>query len=194
MNNTYYLMRHGFSESNELGIIACDDSSLSKYGLTDVGKQQVKVVAQKFKKLINTKPVIISSDYLRAYQTAKVLADEFGVEAISDKRLRERDFGDLNGTDFTNYKKVWKASDYHPDATPFNAESTRNMVGRVKGVITWAEKNYNNRTVVLVSHGDPLSSANSYFINSDFSSEVHHIGNAEIRPLKNTTPSVTIYP
>ena len=191
MNNTYYLMRHGFSESNEQGIIACDESSVTKYGLTDVGRQQAVEAAAVFKDQINSKPVIISSDYLRAHQTALILAEQFGVEVTLDKRLRERNFGTLNGTDFANYKKVWNVSDDDPDATPFEAESTRQLVARVQAVIDEVELTHNGQTIVLVSHGDPLIAINSYFVNGGFGPEVHYMGNAEIRPLKNPTPSIT---
>ncbi len=192
MKNTYYLMRHGFSLSNEQGIIACDDSSITQYGLTQTGKDQAASAAQTFKQIVKTAPLIISSDYLRAHQTAQILADAFDTRVILDRRLRERDFGQLNGTDFANYKKVWNVSDDDPDATPFDAESTRAVVSRVQAVIGEAESKYTDQTIVLVSHGDPLIAINSYYINDGFGAEMHYMGNAEIRPLKNPTPSVTI--
>lgn len=184
-------MRHGFSVSNELGIIACDESSITEYGLTEVGRQQAANVAQKFRPLAEGVPVIISSDYLRARQTADIFAAEFGAQVVADKRLRERNFGDLHGADFVNFKKVWNVTDDMPDATPYNAESTRALVNRVQAVIDAAEETYSGKTIVLVSHGDPLVAINSYYINGGFGPKARYMDNAEIRALKNPNPIIT---
>ena len=177
-------MRHGESESNVLKLIASDPvGSVAKNGLTQNGRQQALKFANIFADEHDTKPIIISSDLLRASQTAQILAEVCKVDFKYDERLRERDFGKLDKQSIDNYTKIWEVSDQDPDATPYDAESSRSVLVRVKSVIDGCEVRYKSRSVVLVSHGDPLVIACSYFQHGTLTKIVHHFANAEIRRL-----------
>ena len=184
MVNQYFLMRHGESESNVLRLIACDPvNSATKHGLTLNGRQQVFKSAGIFASEHESKPIIISSYFLRASQTAQILAEVYKVNCKNDERLRERNFGQLAGQSVDNYAKVWDVSDQDPDSTPFDAESSQSVLDRVKSVIDECESRYKSRNIVLVSHGDPLVIACSYFQQGSLTNIIHHFANAEIRRL-----------
>lgn len=184
MINRYFLMRHGESEPNVQRLITCDPvDSVTKYGLTQHGRQQVLKSAGIFASEHESKPVIISSDFLRASQTAQILAEVYKVDFENDERLRERDFGQLAGQSIDNYAKIWDVSDQDPNATPFEAESSQSVLDRVKSVIDECEARYKSRNIILVSHGDPLVIACSYFQHGTLTNIIHHFANAEIRRL-----------
>lgn len=192
MRNTYYLMRHGWSESNEQHVIACSpEGSLEGFGLTEKGRNQAKQAAEAFSKIVNQEPIIYSSDFLRALQTAEAVAGVCHSNVITDVRLRERNLGELDGASADDYYKVWDAEP-DPDAHPLNSESLRQMVGRVKSLIDDCEQKYNERVVMFVSHGDPLVAINSYVMHGDYRPPIHYIGNAEIRRIDEATPTVSV--
>lgn len=192
MKNTYYLMRHGWSESNELHVIACSpEGSLEGFGLTDKGRYQAAKAADIFAKVVAQKPIIYSSDFLRARQTAEAVASVCHSKVITDVRLRERNLGELDGASADDYYKVWDAEP-DPDAHPLNSESLRQIVGRVMSLIDDCEQNYIERVVLLVSHGDPLVAINSYVMHGDYRPPIHYIGNAEIRRIDEAAPTVSV--
>lgn len=67
-----YLFRHGIAEDAPAGR---DDASRA---LTDDGKKNVAAVVRMVAKAGDTPSLILSSPYVRAMQTARIAADEFG--------------------------------------------------------------------------------------------------------------------
>lgn len=196
MKNTYLLMRHARSEANEQGIIVCDPATaITGYGLTAVGLDQASRAAQSLAHLLTSAQgqslSRYASDFLRARQTAQIVAEQFGVGYALDVRLRERDFGILNGQSDANYPKVWEA-DVDPDSVAYGAESLRAMTQRMHQVIVECEQNHTDQTVLLVSHGDPLVALNSFVRFGDYRSPVHEFGNAEIRLIDGDEPLVSV--
>jgi broad specificity phosphatase PhoE len=192
MRNTYYLMRHGWSESNEKAIaVSSSDKALTGFGLTKKGRLQAERAANIFLAKHTDIPVIYSSDFLRAVQTAEPLAVKYNVEVQEDSRLRERDFGELDGTSADNYHRIWDF-DSDPDSTAYHSESLRQMVDRVQSLIYEIERQYEKRIIVLVSHGDPLVAINSYYMYGDYRPLIHKFGNAEIRRIDEATPTVSV--
>jgi broad specificity phosphatase PhoE len=91
MNNqtTFYIVRHGESESNVLGHI---NEIKLEFGsnLTEKGKAQAQNLANKLK-YINFDSVY-SSDLNRAKQTAQIIALTKKNEVVTSNLIRERDF------------------------------------------------------------------------------------------------------
>ncbi len=89
-----YFLRHGQSEANVRHVFAGqkEDSPL-----TELGKQQAEVAANDLAKVHITK--IVSSNLVRAKQTAKIVASKLGInDVIIDPRIAEYDMGALTGT------------------------------------------------------------------------------------------------
>jgi alpha-ribazole phosphatase/probable phosphoglycerate mutase len=94
---TIYIVRHGESEANVLGAKGIDFKSSLEYGskLTEKGRTQAKVLAEKFK---NIKfDAIFSSDYTRTQETAAILKLERKLAVIATEVIRERQFGSWAG-------------------------------------------------------------------------------------------------
>jgi probable phosphoglycerate mutase len=193
MNNSYYLLRHGESTANKQGIIACKPStSCSGYGLTEKGVQQATTTATWLKEHLTEPVLVYASDYLRAKQTARIVAEKLGVNVIEDTRLRERDFGALDGESDTLYGSVW-AYDASPKERTLGAESLEQLTKRVMGLIHEIEQQYRGYSIVLASHGDPLVALQSYVLHNEvIPGGGHPFQNAEVRKLDE--PSTLIAP
>lgn len=91
-----YVFRHGQSVDNINFIF----SGWRDAPLTDVGRQQAQVLAEKLKD--KKLDILISSDLSRAYETMKIAVslnkDAKDREIVKDIRVRERSYGDLQGT------------------------------------------------------------------------------------------------
>ena len=93
MKKHFYIFRHGQTVWNAEG----RPQGQHEYPvpLTMEGREQAQKLADKLKdKKIK---LIVSSDLLRAQQTGEIVAQALGVPLEFDRRLREVDYGILNG-------------------------------------------------------------------------------------------------
>lgn len=184
MKNRYYVLRHGESVANRKGLIVSHpENALTQYGLTTQGAEQVMRTAASTR--LDEGTVIISSDYLRAYETAQILHGIVSVDqpVQTDERLRERNFGHLELQDHQNYEAVWQA-DALERSMP-GIESVKDVLCRALSLVNELDRRFNGKTILLVGHGDVLQILLAYFRGV----EPHHhrtlkpIRNAEIRSL-----------
>ena len=84
-------MRHGHSEAN----LAKQFGHVGGAKLTELGISQAEEAAKRFKNIHFDKA--ISSDFVRAKQTAEIVAKEHDLIVETEKTLRERSYGRLNG-------------------------------------------------------------------------------------------------
>ncbi|MGB4270743.1 MAG: histidine phosphatase family protein [Spirochaetota bacterium] len=157
LHNQYFLMRHAQSVANEKHIIVSNPASaLEHYGLTPLGEKQV-MQAIAHNKWLDSINYIYTSDFLRAYQTASLVGQMVKVPILVDYRLRERYFGQLEGTDSENYHKVWDMDcSKEFDVACYNVESIHAVAQRMLSFVLDCEKNLTNHNILVVSHGDPL--------------------------------------
>lgn len=113
--------------------------------LNDLGREQAvnlgKNTPYKF-------DLLFTSDLDRAMKSAKLAFPEF--QAIHDARLRECNYGDLDGED----KKLVVYED-HID-TPFpNGESLKDVCKRVKEFLDEVNEKYPDKTIGIIAHRAP---------------------------------------
>jgi probable phosphoglycerate mutase len=180
-------MRHAQSFANEKHVIISDPATgISKYGLTPEGEHQVLQAIVTTKEMKNI-TYIYTSDFLRAYQTAIIVAKHYtNVPIIPDSRLRERYFGQFEGTNSENYHKVWDmdcTSEF--DVACYNVEPIQAVAQRMLSFLLDCEKKLTNQKILVVSHGDPLQIL--YAITSGLAAHqfktLPHFANAEVRIL-----------
>lgn len=181
----FFVLRHGQSTANVSGTI-CSRSgpaALETVGLTPLGRDQARSAAADTD--LGPDTIVVTSDFARARETAELFAEGVGAAApLVDERLRERDFGELDGGPDTGYAGVWEA-----DAADVPAgrgiESPQHVAHRVAELRSELEARYPGRDVVLVAHGDVLQIAvtDAAGISPHRHREVPHLGNAELRPL-----------
>jgi probable phosphoglycerate mutase len=123
--------------------------------LNDLGRAQAVAAAAR---LAAMRPdTIVSSDLVRAAETADALAARTGLPVGLDTRLRERFFGEWQGHTIDEIRRRWpkEYADWRAGApTPgCGIESLDDMAKRVGGALVDAVDAAPGGTVVVVTHG-----------------------------------------
>ncbi|MFN7088534.1 MAG: class I tRNA ligase family protein, partial [Candidatus Paceibacteria bacterium] len=154
--NEYYVLRHGHSQKNgEAGASAIISSRLEhdKYHLTEKGKEQIKKIAKRLKKLhIDT---IISSPFIRTKETAQIIADELGLKVTLEPEIREYDHG-LACEGKTEHVCLVAHKDQRWETKTPDGESWKELRKRVSKALRKIDAKYEGKRILLVSHGDPI--------------------------------------
>jgi len=202
LTNTYRVMRHGQSKANEAGVIVSriETDRHGDWGLSELGRRQALTAAEGSGLPADT--VIWSSDFSRARETAEIVRAHLGApEVILTDALRERCFGDLEGSGVANYARVWTAdqavageaaaggtvtNQAAAGPTGSGIEPAAAVLDRASALIADLERRYAGRDILLVSHGDTLQILQAGFLRLDPSSHrrVPHLETAEIRELR----------
>lgn len=133
-------------------------------GITDIGLTQKGVEqANKLARIVKQYEIdqIITSPLVRAIKTSEIIADFCKINISVDKRLIEQNYGiyegvDRNNENFLNNKKNFAYK--YP-----NGESMMQVAYRVYELIDEIKEKYQNRKVLLVSHGGVCRIVNTYF-------------------------------
>lgn len=91
--------------------------------------------------------IVFCSDLNRAIQSSKINFQNRNIEIIQDSRIRECNYGDLNGKDnkLVNYAEHIKI--------PFsNGESLLDVEKRIYSFLNFLKENYDNKKVAIVAH------------------------------------------
>jgi broad specificity phosphatase PhoE len=185
--NRFSIMRHGQSKANARGIIVSriEHDRRGDFGLTELGRRQVLAAAQRCGLPEGT--VICSSDFSRARQTAEIVRACLGAaEVVLAEALRERCFGDWEGTPTANYARVWTADEVGAGRADGNVESAAAVLDRTTAFIVELESRYSGRDILLVSHGDTLQILQAGFLRIDPSRHrsLPDLATAEVRRLR----------
>ncbi|MGM5483755.1 MAG: histidine phosphatase family protein [Nanobdellota archaeon] len=186
LKNNYFFMRHGESKANIENIIISEPTAGKiGYGLTFKGKNQV-INSIESENSLDKNTIIFSSDFLRAKETAMLVANILKTSpVIFSSLLRERYFGDFEKTSDENYKKVWDYDviDYRHKNN--NVESVENIINRTTKLVQEMENKYFNRNILLVSHGDVLQILQTAFfkIHPSKHRNLEHIHTAQIKKI-----------
>lgn len=191
LSNTYYVMRHGQSKANEQGIIvsrlATDQGG--DYGLSELGRQQARDAASRCG--LGSGTLIYSSDFARARQTAQIVRALLAAPAVTlAPALRERCFGDWEGTSAGNYAAVWAADELDPGHQEHDVEPAAAVLARAVALIDDLDKQHADRDILLVSHGDTLQILQAGLAGIDPAAHrsLPHLRTAEIRQLARASP------
>ena len=153
--NAYFIMRHGESEKNEKGIVSSDRN---KYPLTKKGKETVLNVANSL--VSKNIDLIITSPVLRARETAQVVAEILTLPAdriVEDERITERGHGVFEERPSEEYYDTHPKGLPHFDHAPEGAETWSDVRKRMGDFLYDIEQRYQNKNILIVSHGDPLT-------------------------------------
>jgi len=143
VNITYFV--HGTTIDNEKDI----SSGWSDAELSKLGKKQSRELVEK---ITNIKfNVIFCSDLKRAVDSANIT---FGrnVEIISDARLRECNYGDLNGM-LSNVVEPLQEENITKRFP--NGESYEDVKERIQHFLEFLKKNYDGKHIGIVVHKAP---------------------------------------
>jgi broad specificity phosphatase PhoE len=199
--NRYRVMRHGESKANASGIIVSriETDRGGDYGLSELGRRQAAAAARACGLPADT--VICSSDFSRARQTAEIVRAQLGAPpVVAAPALRERCFGDLEGSATGNYARVWAADEARAgdaggvepgtgggEPVPDDGvEPAAAVLDRATALVAELERRYGGRDILLVSHGDTLQILQTGFLRMDPAAHrgLPPLAVAEIRALR----------
>jgi len=153
--NRYLLMRHGHSEANAGGlIISRPERGLTGFGLSCRGRAQLTDLLADWRWPLPDR--LLHSDFRRTTETAEWVGRNFGLPLSPRAGLRERSFGELEGLSDSRYPDVWALDAEDPRHQAFGVESVTGVADRMLAVIAALEAETQGKTILLVSHGDPL--------------------------------------
>ncbi len=148
----FYLLRHGQTDSNLSGIIQGQSIDLP---LNEEGIVQSKKIAEFLKERVSR---IVSSDLLRAYQTARIIGEILGIEVDTDKRFREMNYGAWEGNFLNELMKTPEGKVWMESPSKWKIENSESVLD-VQNRIVQAVKEYIQKydDLLFVSHGVTIS-------------------------------------
>jgi len=124
--------------------------------LNDTGRWQ----AQRLGRAVADEGIsaIYASDLLRAYETARAVADGARCEIVTELGLRERHFGEFEGFTWAEIEQRWPAESERwrkrdLDFAPKGGESLRQFYARSIDTATRLAGAHPGQTIALVAHG-----------------------------------------
>jgi len=137
--------------------------------LTELGRKQVVLVAQKLNESINSNDYILySSDLLRALQTAEIIGEQLGLEVNKNNGLREINTGIAAGK-----TKDWARANRNPrtgsgfdlDYLGFqNGETWRQFYRRVCDCMELLYGSDESKNLLIVTHGGTLAYITAWWL------------------------------
>lgn len=154
MRAPVYLVRHGQSQWN---VLRLTQGQTTHPPLTALGREQAASAAEILASELVGRVRLLTSDLIRAVETARIIGDRLGVEPVSDTRLREQHLGSLEGLP---YEDSWAQAELHdwtdPELPLAGGESVAAVRRRLAALLGSLDRAV---PTVLVSHGDAIRSA-----------------------------------
>lgn len=150
-----YIFRHGRTVWNADRRI----QGSADIDLTEEGRKMAQVTAEAIRDIHFD--AIYASPLRRAYETACILKGDRALTVIKEPRIRELNFGVLEGTSFENIQNPEAAPDFgvfftHPELyqRPLNGESLEELCARTADFIEDIKKKHKNSDrIMIVAHG-----------------------------------------
>jgi 2,3-bisphosphoglycerate-dependent phosphoglycerate mutase len=156
MDTEMVIVRHGETVWNrELRVQGYRDSALTDDGISQARALAARLSSESFHALL-------SSDLGRAVQTADIISERTGHEVRIDQKLRERNYGVLEGLTRDEFRVLHPVAAEHHDSRDaeyviFGGESQREFVSRIVAVFDAIADEFRGRRIVVVSHGGVLA-------------------------------------
>ena len=137
---------HSTSTDNEIAVA----SGHSDPDLSSVGELQAAQLGER--RAGDRIAVVYCSDLLRARRTAEIVFGDGGVPIVADARLRECNFGEMNGR---AADEVHRARGNHVTKPFAGGESYADVVRRVRSFLEDASGQHGTSTSLVIAHRAP---------------------------------------
>lgn len=155
-------------------------------GLTERGIKQATVTGNYLKKF--SIDVVIASPYVRAKQTAQIIANRLKLSYTTDDRLKERvEFEEIKEQSYEKYLQLCYFSTKHRNYTLPNGETSFHTGKSLEQLIFSLKKNRLNN-IVLVSHEGSIS---DYLRNIFSVQELRQMSNSYVKYFELDECSIT---
>lgn len=164
--------------------------------LNDVGRWQARRLGQAVAD--EGISAIYASDLLRAYDTARALADKLGREVVTDVGLRERHFGAFEGFTWKEIEDRWPVESERWRKrdlafAPKGGESLPRFYERTVTTATRLAARHPGETIALVAHGGVMDCLYRAASRIDLQApRSWQLGNASINRLLYTSEGFTL--
>src|ERR1019366_1788084 len=133
--------------------------------LSERGQAQALTLANRLQELSRKPTALYVSPLERAKETAAPLARALRLRPVIERGLLECDFGTWTGKKLSTLSRrvEWRAVQHAPSTFRFpEGESFGEMQLRIWAALERLARRHRNRTVVAVSHADPIKAAVTY--------------------------------
>ncbi len=143
-----YFVRHGQTQYN----VEKRFTGQADVHLTAEGLQQAR---DTLRDLPSDFTLIYSSDLVRCKETTAILNETLNVPVVYDVRLRERNFGSLEGKFRKDVDQALIETDKNQqyDYRPYGGESVEDVKSRVLECIADIQKNHKDKKILVVTSG-----------------------------------------
>jgi len=148
--NKYFVMRHGEADHNIEQVVSVKYDY--PHHLTNKGKKQAEDATKSVSENVD---LIFSSDFVRAKETAEIVATELGVSKdniIFDKRLREVDAGEFHLRPIKEYRDYFSSQEEKFYKKTPGGEDLTEMKNRLMDFLYETENNYQNKNILIITH------------------------------------------
>lgn len=150
-------LRHGESEGVQKGLL----QGYKDFPLTDIGREQIAILARYWQKKSLSFGRIITSPLKRCKETAQIVATQLNTAEISEEPLwTERNFGNGEGADLQTITEWYKSRPYPTAFEPIYDTGESEWAVHIRAgkavekLITLPEGSY-----LIVAHGNIISAA-----------------------------------
>lgn len=116
--------------------------------LNELGKEQAKNLGNTIRNKEIKFDFVFTSDLKRAIESSEIAFPEY--EKITDKRLRECNYGELDG----KHKSLVKYEEHIENNFP-NGESLKDVEERMRDFIKYIKEKYPNKRIGIIAHRAP---------------------------------------
>jgi broad specificity phosphatase PhoE/ribonuclease HI len=166
---TLILLRHGVTKhtaERRFSGPGGDDPGLTPQGREQVLRSAVALARD------GGVDAIVASPLRRALDSALVVSDTLGVEVVVDDGFREASFGDWDGHTLAEVEEQWPADLdawlSSAEVAPPGGESMSEVRRRVEDALGRTQAAYPGKSVLVVSHVNPIKLAVRYCLDAPF--------------------------
>lgn len=135
---------HGTTTDNQAKLCSGWKEAL----LNDLGREQAQNLGNVSRERGDCFDIMFTSDLIRAIDSSNIAFPE--VEKITDKRLRECNYGELDG----KHKSLVIYEEHIDNPFP-NGESLKDVEKRMREFVNFIKEKYEGKTIGIVSHRAP---------------------------------------
>ena len=160
LKNRYFFLRHGQNnhQAEHQGIIYHWPDGNPPYYLTEQGKEEAKKAGETLKQ--DKIDCLFCSDILRCRETAKIVSEIIGYDKdkiVYDTRLRDLNWGAFGGKTKEEYWNFYNNERIKAfELAILGGESWNQCRERMVNLLNEIEEEFQNKNILIVSHGDPL--------------------------------------
>lgn len=150
-----FVIRHRQTEWNVLKKMqGFADIPLNERGLEQANESKINLIDK-------TYDIVFCSPLIRAKQTATIVNEDKNIDIIYDKRLRERNYGEFEGTNKSsfNYNDFWA---YNKNIKYAKAENVQDFFKRIYNFLDELKLKYQDKNVLIICHAGVLKAIECY--------------------------------